>query len=41
MPTKDEIVRELIDWHSKLDPEMTKAYRFLVRVRLADAYEVN
>ncbi len=29
MPTKDEVVRDLIDWHSKMDPEMTKVYRFL------------
>lgn len=31
MPTKDEMVRELIDWHSKMDPEMTRVYRFLAR----------
>jgi hypothetical protein len=29
MPTKDEIVRGLIDWHFTMDPETTEVYRFV------------
>ncbi len=29
MPTKEEVIPELMEWHFQVDPEMTKAYRFL------------
>lgn len=29
MPTKDEAVQELIDWHFQIAPEIVKVYRFL------------
>lgn len=29
MPTKDEAVQELVDWHFEVDPEITEIYRFL------------
>jgi hypothetical protein len=29
MPTKDEVLPELIKWHFQVDPAMIKVYRFL------------
>ncbi len=29
MPTKEEVIPELMEWHFQVDPEMVKAYRFL------------
>lgn len=28
MPTKDEVARNLIDWHFKIDPDIAEIYRF-------------
>lgn len=29
MPTKEEVIPELMEWHFQVDPEMVRAYRFL------------
>lgn len=29
MPTKNEVARELIEWHFKIEPEITEIYRFI------------
>ena len=29
MPTKEEVIPELLEWHFQVDPHMVKVYRFL------------
>ena len=31
MPTKDEIVQNLVDWHFQVEPEITEVFRFLAQ----------